>query len=342
MNKRNNKIDYLRGIAILLVVLGHTISGIVVDYENSILYNIIWTLQMPIFFVISGYINKYSRKNTNMNQLFQSIAKKTYSYMLPYVVFTFVIRGFLLKEKSFFDIKYLIYHLDSGYWFLFVLWVIVLLFTIASFIANKIYSKNTYVNMLIKILTYIILLIPFLVLGCIFGLNFLCIKLILYYSLFYLLGYFFSTLDTLILKLKNEHNTIFNILFVVFIFTYAYLINTYNFYINNEKFNEILMRVIASILGVLILANLIMSISDLSMENKFNKMIVWIGNNTLEIYLMHYCFLNKFTLSESMKLNSLLGVSAITINYLSTLIITFLIIKIFKTNKILNKFVFAK
>ena len=38
MSKRNSKIDYLRGIAILLVVLGHTISGIVVDYENSILY----------------------------------------------------------------------------------------------------------------------------------------------------------------------------------------------------------------------------------------------------------------------------------------------------------------
>lgn len=342
MSKRNSKIDYLRGIAILLVVLGHTISGIVVDYENSILYNIIWTLQMPIFFVISGYINKYSRKNENIKQLCKNITRKTCSYIIPYIIFTFVIRGFLLKENKFFDIKYLIYHMDSGYWFLFVLWIIAVLFIIASFITNKIYSKNVYVNMIIKILVYIILLIPFLILGYSFGLNFLCIKLILYYSLFYLLGYFISTFDNLIFKLKNKHNTVFNILFALFIFIYVYLINTYNFYINNDGFNEIIMRIIASTLGVLILANLIVSISDTTMQNKFSKIIIWIGNNTLEIYLMHYCFLNQFKLNESLKLNSLFGFLAITINYLATLIITLLIIKIIKTNKVLNKILFFK
>ncbi|HIW50637.1 MAG TPA: acyltransferase family protein [Candidatus Blautia intestinavium] len=63
--QRNQTIDILRGIAMLLVVLGHTMTGCTVNSQDSFLFNVIWTLQMPLFILISGYVTKYSRPIVN-------------------------------------------------------------------------------------------------------------------------------------------------------------------------------------------------------------------------------------------------------------------------------------
>ncbi len=61
-NQRNNFVDIIRGIAMLLVVLGHTMTGSSKDSQSSFLFNFIWALQMPLFMIISGYVVKFSRK----------------------------------------------------------------------------------------------------------------------------------------------------------------------------------------------------------------------------------------------------------------------------------------
>lgn len=50
MSKRNEFVDVMRGVAILLVVLGHTMTGCTANSESSFLYNVIWSIQMPLFF----------------------------------------------------------------------------------------------------------------------------------------------------------------------------------------------------------------------------------------------------------------------------------------------------
>lgn len=59
--ERNQFVDIMRGIAMLLVVLGHTMTGCTVDSQKSFVFNIVWSLQMPLFILISGYVTKYSR-----------------------------------------------------------------------------------------------------------------------------------------------------------------------------------------------------------------------------------------------------------------------------------------
>ena len=92
MNNRNITIDVVRGFAMLLVVLGHTISGTVKEYSNSLLFQAIWTLQMPLFIVISGYVTRYSRPLVNSCGLWQYIKRRTLAYLLPWGV------GLLLSE----------------------------------------------------------------------------------------------------------------------------------------------------------------------------------------------------------------------------------------------------
>ena len=52
---RDKRMDCLKGIAISLVILGHILQFGFNEYENSLLFNIIWTLQIPLFVVVSGY-----------------------------------------------------------------------------------------------------------------------------------------------------------------------------------------------------------------------------------------------------------------------------------------------
>ena len=58
-NKRKDEIDWLRGFAAFLVVLGHAIIVFPVNLHDIFwcryLYNVIYSFHMPMFFAISGY-----------------------------------------------------------------------------------------------------------------------------------------------------------------------------------------------------------------------------------------------------------------------------------------------
>ena len=48
--------DSLKGILILLTVLGHAIQGVYTEnVESNSLWNVIYSFHMPAFFAISGY-----------------------------------------------------------------------------------------------------------------------------------------------------------------------------------------------------------------------------------------------------------------------------------------------
>lgn len=64
MNSRISYIDALRGFAIILVVIGHLVQNNYSDaYHNSI-FNVIYSIHMPLFFFISGCVAKRHIINT--------------------------------------------------------------------------------------------------------------------------------------------------------------------------------------------------------------------------------------------------------------------------------------
>lgn len=86
MVKRIHYLDYAKGIAIILVVLGHIFSG-----GNVKTY--IYSFHMPLFFIISGYLFNYS----NVKSFKEFINKKIKAYLIPYVTFSIInILGYYL------------------------------------------------------------------------------------------------------------------------------------------------------------------------------------------------------------------------------------------------------
>ena len=68
-NSRNFTIDFIRGTAILLVVLGHNIQYGSGDpfyqtegYLENTLFKLIYSFHMPLFAVLSGYLFYWSMK----------------------------------------------------------------------------------------------------------------------------------------------------------------------------------------------------------------------------------------------------------------------------------------
>ena len=112
--KRNQFVDIIRGIAMLLVVLGHTMTGCTVASQKSFIFNIIWSLQMPLFILISGYVTKYSRPISDIQGLWRYVKRRTLAYMLPWAVWSFLVRGIIFGQDGFLDIKHLLWNMDTG------------------------------------------------------------------------------------------------------------------------------------------------------------------------------------------------------------------------------------
>ena len=92
---------------------------------------------MPLFFIISGYVTRYSKKVVNSKELFGLIKRRTCAYLIPWLVWSFFIRGFVFEYKQFESLSYLLWHMDAGYWFLFSLWSIVIIDSFSEFLASK-------------------------------------------------------------------------------------------------------------------------------------------------------------------------------------------------------------
>ncbi|MGN1328126.1 MAG: acyltransferase family protein [Eubacterium sp.] len=85
MNKCENRIEWLdnaKGLAIILVVVGHLIQTICPDLQ--LLFKFIYSFHMPVFFIISGYFIEKSSKNKSFLEFANNKAKQL---MLPYLFF---------------------------------------------------------------------------------------------------------------------------------------------------------------------------------------------------------------------------------------------------------------
>lgn len=246
---RNKTIDILRGIAMLMVVLGHTMTGCTINAENSFLFNVIWTLQMPLFILISGYVTKYSRPITSGKAWGKFVCKKTFAYLMPWVVWTFVIRGLLFKQTLYLNVKYILFHMDSGYWFLFTLWTIVMIYGIAQFLSERICAgRNKFAKLLVVTIGYVVGMGILASIGFVMGLSFLCIKLTLYYMPFYFVGYLFGQFDTEQFEHKYG-NQIKEITTAGCFIGWIALLVRFNFYSIGDGGIRIILRALASMMG---------------------------------------------------------------------------------------------
>lgn len=108
MEQRNRLVDAIRGVLILLVVVGHS--------KVDILHDIIYLFHMPLFFILSGFLLQEKRLATK-----DYFINKTAALLVPYGVY--LLLDFLLtcRDCSIGSIVRMIYggrSLSGAYWYM--------------------------------------------------------------------------------------------------------------------------------------------------------------------------------------------------------------------------------
>lgn len=118
---RNVYMDYLKGIAILAMVIGHLISDIP---AGNILFNIIYSFHMPLLFFVSAYIEEDNRENYADRER-SMLIKRASGILLPYlswsILYTIFRGGISLDMKMEDWAAILLGYESNGLWFLLVL-----------------------------------------------------------------------------------------------------------------------------------------------------------------------------------------------------------------------------
>ena len=121
---RSQTIDALKGIAILIVMLGHVLSWN--HMEDGYLYDAIKVVQMPLFILVSGYLCGIGRPVRTWADYGRVLKRRALAYLVPF--FFWIILQHPLTAAS--HIAETLFALDKGLWFLMTLFLLnVMLYT---------------------------------------------------------------------------------------------------------------------------------------------------------------------------------------------------------------------
>lgn len=181
--------DSLKGLLMLLVILGHVIQSIKGDlcFDDHV-FNLIYSFHMPAFMAVSGWF-AFSKSNTSF---INTCKRRIYQLLIPYFIWSLFRWG--ITDCSINNLSKIILYPDSYYWFLWVLFWICIIFTLCQWVSKKLHFDE-FVTIALSCFILMIIMV---------GLDFriLGFQFLAYYFLFYTLGYSIHRFSFLQIKYK--------------------------------------------------------------------------------------------------------------------------------------------
>lgn len=322
---RDVRFDVLKGVATLIVVFGHVLQYSIKGYENSLIFNVIWSLQIPLFMVVSGYFSLSSKEPAA-----KKLGNQLVRYLWPCVTYFVVLCIAYHYENPISSAFNLLWHLEGTLWYL----VVLAFLSIFSFCATKISSMTKISGGVLYSVVFFGMTVLFAIPGLKLGLTFLGIKYVLYYSLFYWLGHMWH-----LVKNANVSNieSVADTIFAVFSVVYFYIICNVNLYLTGDTVLEILPRLIASVCGVYIVC---FAATRLKNDGKVMQAIATVGQNSLELYYIH-CVLVRSLKAQQIEIVSTSGIITLVIGFLFIMGVSIGIIKLIKKSEHLYRLLFG-
>ena len=321
-NIRNRHIDALKGVAIILVVLGHSVQINNPNFDNNLLFRVIYSFHMPMFMFLSGFIVHGQSGHT-----FPTYVKKNaIRLLIPFFIWYFV--SYIIVRFHH-DVSLAVYFFDlakspgRGLWFLWILFLNSTLLFGALKLAR--YKKKQHRE------NYFVLVAILLSLTA--SADFLALADVKQYFPYYAAGFFVCKyLD--VLKAKRK------IIYAVAIITFPVLVlgwkrNAFpTFYpvLLSSLNNEDIARLVVSLykyavsFGGIALCSFIL---ERIRQSWLYSFLSWLGMWTLDIYACHSYFLFEFS-------NAIWWYfSAAVVSLFFSLALSVLLLRRFKITKIL-------
>lgn len=271
-NEHYLELDYLKGIGIILVILGHSFffTGFnLVNKERYFIYyyvnNFIHSFHMPLFFIVAGFL---SNKEYKIKSFYISKIKRL---LIPYIFINIIdyiprhlFSSFVNNSSN--SLVRVIFYSRVATWFVYTLFMIFLIFPVLD---KYIFKKDKY-----YIFLYFLLIINMLNLE-IFNVNIFTLNRIVFYLTYFYFGYILKNYYE-----KIKQNKCFNngLLYVVLsIFSIFFL---YKYSENN------ITKVIYPFIGFI----LCLKFSIFLKKYKNVKFLEFCGRNSLTFYLLEPFF----------------------------------------------------
>lgn len=272
-------IDCMRGMSMLFVVFHHiivmgmrdTIGG---GTYNSPINDFIITIQMPLFFFVSGFVSARLNREWSTLYIYKTIMKKVRGQLIPTVVM--FLTCMLIFNLNILD--WIFVPFKCGYWFTWVSFQIFAIWFILTFFFRD-----------MKPITYSIVLLLISLFLLYAGLHApLSNKVVSFLSLNYTLQYFIYFIIGVVCKLKYEsmchlidNKYIISILFVIALVPCFRPCG--NQYVNS----------VFSIVRLICCFAIFRKLNVFSQSNILSNSLSNIGKHTIEIYFLHYFLLFK-------------------------------------------------
>jgi fucose 4-O-acetylase-like acetyltransferase len=278
MKERLAYVDQIKGIAIILVVMGHLIE--ILAGHNTV-FEFIYSFHMPLFFIISGYLGYKTIRVNSFISYGAFLRKKFITIMLPFLFWILIVRNYFFAEEwHIFTVTELIdvFITWNSLWFLKTFFVIFVFYGLFHWISgtlnkSKIFSRDI----------LLIAFIPFslLVAGILF-INQAYFTSLSLYSLFFMFGVLISKYNKIEELISNIY--VFQSCLVLFVVLSCH-------WIYGGDLSDDICKILISGSIFIVLLNLCKRIE---WNNAINNQITIFGKRSLAIYVTHFSLIQFF------------------------------------------------
>ncbi len=277
ISKKNriNDLDIMKGIGIMLIVLGHLEPG-------TYLMRFIYSFHLFLFFACSGYVGKRYEKRSFLTIIVQNLKRLAMPYFI-WSIFSQII-GFICDEISIIQAGRNVLFLDAN-----VGWNAALWFLYSLFWADLLCA------LIVKIKRWKQFVLGFLLIGLwfIFAITKVTLPFGLYTvpvaAVFWLIGYWINSYE-IIDKIKDLSITFKivggGVLLIVNICCGTIFNSVISIY--HIQYQNVMLTFISGVAGILFM--IVVAIL-LNSSTKANKLFIFYGQNTLTILCTHYYIL---------------------------------------------------
>lgn len=321
--KRNDYMDFLKGICIISVIIGHSIVGIP---GLNVLFHIVYSFHMPLLMFVSAWIEEQGR-DRNENHSVRTIRKRAEGLLVPYVVWCFIYNvnfgvPLSIDYKDFWS--QFIGSAQSGLWFLATLFGLKCVHVLYWKIQDK-FSKNNFIFNMVSI---------FLLEGGIIILAALTRAPYLINMVSYAIPYFFGVIyvsETAFQKFCSKEWVL-----LLSVVSYIAVFPIFDF----QK-TEPSTQVIRIFLSLCVIVVCCKGQAGWQKNNRLKEQLCYLGQHSLAIYLLHGYFVDYANFIQRADSGWLSGIFAVIFSVGVAYTCTF-IEKIIGTSKYASKILFGK
>lgn len=258
--ERNITFDYVKGLAMLSIVIGHLYyySG---RFQGALVYEICDCIELPVFMYVSGLLAHVSIDRYGFRKL---LATRCIRLLFP--LFSFYIISSLQKPNLW--TAFWLEEYKIGYWFMLVLFELMITLSLVKSLATRLGVKSYWVNG--ALFGLVVLLVVSLPKGSIVN-QVLCVNLYAHYYPFFMLGYYSYRIDR---WLTMRYAPVYLLAFVV----------AFCFYHNGFG----VMKIACNLSSLLFLMTVCQS-----PRKPLQQVFAYVGINSLQVYLLQFFLLYR-------------------------------------------------